>query len=168
MAKRLLFIFTPQMAFFSSLKQPSSPPRGNELGQQEDKGEIQDSAQPHRGTSAAPLRARWLLLRGQDRAAPALPRPGRVVACRPQPCSPTRGGRPGSHRRPPAQPPHWARKPEPPALTAVVTYSVLLLILPSVSHFTRNTRLRACGSQSIPATLSPPGLLSSSGLLPRG
>lgn len=158
MAKRLLFIFTPQMAFFSSLKQPSSPPRGNELGQQEDKGEIQDSAQPHRGTSAAPLRARWLLLRGQDRAAPALPRPGRVVACRPQPCSPTWGGRPGSHRRPrPSLPTgHTSRS------------SVLLLILPSVSHFTRNTRLRACGSQSIPATLSPPGLLSSSGLLPRG
>lgn len=32
------------MAFFLSPKELSSPPRGNELGQQEDKGEIQDSA----------------------------------------------------------------------------------------------------------------------------
>lgn len=44
MAKRLLFIFTLHMAFFLSPKELSSPPRGNELGQQEDKGEIQDSA----------------------------------------------------------------------------------------------------------------------------
>lgn len=46
-------------------------------------------------------RARWLPLRGQDWAAPALPRPGRVVARRPQPCSATWGGQPGSHRRSP-------------------------------------------------------------------
>lgn len=105
MAKRLLFIFTPQMALFFSLKQPSSLPRGNELGQQEDREEIEDSA------------CSWGQLRTGTPAAPA---PGQVDACpwpvlgstcRPKPRSPTRGGQPGSHCRSQGQPPSWAGRP---------------------------------------------------------
>lgn len=89
------------MAFFS-LTQPSSPPRGNELGQQEDKEEIQDPACPPLASSTEgrpqpQLQARWMLLPARLSSAgshQAWPWGG----LRPQPC-PAPGGWPENHRQ---------------------------------------------------------------------
>lgn len=101
MAKRLLFIFTPQMAFFSPLNSPPACQEAMNLANRKtERGfriRLAPGASCAQGHPQPQLRARWMLVRGQRWAAPAAhshaPHPGRAA------------------REPRGQPPSWAGRP---------------------------------------------------------